>query len=422
MKIKTKDISDSEKEIEIEISVEDFKGFFKKALSELRKTVKVKGFRPGNVPEEIAEKEIGEAKILDRAAEIAIRENYGKVLKEEKIEAIGQPEVTVLKMAKDNPFVFKIKTAILPEINLPDYLKLAKSVEKKEIKLEEKEVDDALLWLQKSRAKFSQLDRPAQKGDFVEIEFTSSAEDEKRKDGFILGEGKLIPGFEDSLIGMSSEQEKSISLSFPKEHPQKHLAGKEHNFQIKMLSVKKMELPELNDEWVKGLGEFKDLLALKQNIEKGIRIEKEKAEQGRVRQEMLEKIIQKTELKIPEILVKAEQNRLLGDLKQRIADGIKVSFEEYLKQVKKTEQEVLASLEFEAEKRSKAFLILKAIAQKEEIKVSAEEIEEKANEYLKAQPNLEQEKNFDMEKLKSYTEEVIRNEKVFQKLEESMSS
>ena len=412
MKIKTKNISDSEKEIEIEVSAEDFKGFFQKALSELRKTVKIKGFRPGNVPQEIVEKEIGEHKILDTAAEMAIRENYGKVLVEEKIEAIGQPEVTIIKIAKENPFIFKIKTAILPEINLPDYLNLAKSVERKEIKLEEKEVDEALLWLQKSRAKFSQLDRPAQKGDFVEIEFTSSAENEKRKDSFILGEGKLIPGFEDSLIGMSSEQEKRISLSFPENHSQKHLAGKEHNFQIKMLSVQKMELPVMDDKWAQSLGEFKDLSALKQSVEQGIKTEKEKAEEQRARQAMLEKIIQNTELKIPEILIKAEQNRLLKDLKQRIFDGLKLSFEEYLKQVKKTEQEILVSLEFEAEKRCKSFLVLKEIAQREDIKVSAEEIEVKVNEYLKAYPTLKQEKNFDIEKLKGYTEEVIRNEKV----------
>ncbi len=415
MKTYIKNISESERELEIEISVEDFNDFFKKAIFKLSRGIKIKGFRHGNAPQEIIEKEIGQTKILETAGEMAIKENYSKVIEKEGIQAIGQPEVTVVKIAKGNPFIFKVKTAVFPEINLPDYSKIAFSVKKKAIQLEEKEIQDALLWLQKSRAKFSQLDRPAQKGDFVEIEFTSSAENEKRKDGFILGEGKLIPGFEDELIGMKSEEDKSISLSFPKNHPQKYLAGKEHSFQIKMLGVKKMELPEMNDQWAQGLGEFKDLLALKQNIEQSIRTEKQKIEQQRVCQEILDKIIQKTEIKIPELLIKAQQNQLLENLKQKISNRLKMSFEEYLKKVKKTEQELLVSLEFEAEKAVKTFLVLKTIAQKEDIKISAKEIEIRVNEYLKTQPSL---KNFDIEKLKSYIEEVIRNEKIFKKFEE----
>jgi len=145
----------SETEIIGEISAEDFEQAYKKALAGLNQKSSVPGFRPGHIPETVLTEKAGEAAILEEAAEIVLEESYPKILRENKIEAIGQPEITITKIARKNPLGFKIKTAVLPEITLPDYKKIAGEAmtAKEEVKVEEKEIDDALEFLKKSQKK-----------------------------------------------------------------------------------------------------------------------------------------------------------------------------------------------------------------------------------------------------------------------------
>ena len=119
-----------------------------------------------------------------------------------------------------------------------------------------------------------------------------------------------MPGFEENLTGMAENEEKKFSLPFPKDHFSKELAGKEVEFQVKLKSVKKMELPEITDEFAKGLGNFSDLAGLKNSLREGISMEKDNAESQRVRNVILEKIAERSEVEIPEILIVKEQNRM----------------------------------------------------------------------------------------------------------------
>ncbi len=418
MKFSIKKLPKSEIEIDVEISAKELEGFFDQAVKDFGKNMEIKGFRKGEAPREIVEREIGREKILADAAEIAIKANYLKIIEKEKISPLGQPQVEIQKLAANNPLVFKIKIAVFSEITLPDYKKIVSKIKKNKIKLDEKEIDGSIKWLQKSRAKFSQLDRPAQKGDFVEIEFDSSVDNKTTKDGFILGEGKFIPGFEDNLHGLKTEDKKTFSLHFPSPYFKKELAGKEAEFNVKVISVQKMELPEVNDKWAQSLGRFDGLKPLKENIREGLKKEKEIAETQRVRGEMLEKITKDSKLEIPDILVKAEQKRFLENLKQRISDNLKISFEEYLKESKKDEKQLLDSFLPEAEKRVKESFILRAVAEKEDIKVSTDEIDKESDNVLKQYPPSEKTpEKIDIGRLKEYVKEVIKNEKTFKKLE-----
>ena len=173
MEVKINNLPKSKIEIFFELSWQEFSPYLDKAVLEFSERMEFKGFRPGKVPREIVEKEIGQGKILEKAAELVIREKYPKVVIERNLEVIGAPEVEVLKLALKNPFSFRIKVNILPEIPLPDYRKIAQETPKKEIIVEEKEVEDTLKWLRNSRAKFKDLEREAKKGDFLEIEYRS---------------------------------------------------------------------------------------------------------------------------------------------------------------------------------------------------------------------------------------------------------
>lgn len=440
MKTSIKKLPKSQAEIFFEISAEEFKGFIEKTISNLAKDLEIEGFRKGQAPKEITIKKIGQDKILTSAIQLAVKENYLQAIDEltEKIEVISRPEIEILSKATfDKGLIFKAQFSIMPEINLPDYngkadisseagyKKIASEIKRREVFVKEKEVTEVLLWLQKSRAKFTFKNQPAEKRDFVEIEFSSPQIEGnlKRHDNFILGEGGFVKGFEENLENMVAGQEKEFSLIFPKNYFQKDLAGKEVHFKVKMKSVQRAIFPEINDQFAKSLGRFENLTAFKKDIKEGLKIEKENQESQRVRQEILEKIAQKTKLEIPGILITAEKKRILEDLKKLVSEKLKISFEDYLTKIKKTEKELLDSFSTDAERKIKYSLILRKISKREKIEVSEEEIKDKINKILKTYPDIKKaKKEFDPEKLRSYYKEVIANEKTLEKLESLATS
>lgn len=294
-------------------------------------------------------------------------------------------------------------------IKLPDYKNIASNVKKREIAVKKEEIENGLKWLQQSRAKLSLKNAPAEKGDFVEIEYQINKQGSVLKDGFTLGQGHFVSGFEDNLIGLKAGEEKKDIMV--------NQEGKEIKIDLRLKSVQKIELPEINDQFARSLGDFKDLDNLKNNIKEGIISEKEQAEKQKRRQEVLEKISQETEIDIPAILIENEKNKMLEDLKKLVSERLKVSFKEYLEKIKKTEKELLDSFEKEAQARIKNFFILEEIGKRENIEVSDQEITEEINKVLRHYPSLkEAEKSIglDLSKFKEYTKLVLRNNKIFE--------
>jgi trigger factor len=420
MKYTIKKLPKSKVEILFEVPFEELEKFRKEAVLELGKIVKVEGFRPGHVPEKVIESQLGEMKIMEEAAEHAIGENYKKAVLESKIVPISQPQVEITKLAPGNAFEFKTTVDIMPEVKMPDYRKIASESKKGEIKVEEKEVEDSLSWLRKSRAKMSLKTEPAQKGNFVEIEYSSPLLEAGKifKDGFVLGDGHFLKGFEGNLEGMRESDEKEFPLEFPADYHQKNLAGKKVDFKVKIKSVQKVELPDLDDEFAKGLGRFENLEGLKKNIMEGLTAEKQQAESNRIRSEILEKLTTAAECEVPDVLIEDEKNRILLETKDKVLQGLGISFEEYLKQTNKTEKDLLDSFSDQAQKRVKSSIILKEIGEREKVEVLEEEIQAEVDNFLKRYPDIKTaEKGFDLERLKEYTKDVIRNEKIFKLLE-----
>jgi trigger factor len=240
------------------------------------------------------------------------------------------------------------------------------------------------------------------------------------EDKFVLGEAGFVKGFEDNIIGMRADEEKEFPAKFPENSAKKDWAGKEAGFRVKMKLVQKMDLPEISDEFAKGLGNFDSLTALRESIKQGITMEKQEAEKQRKRKEILDKILERINFEVPEKLVEYEKNKVLDDLKQKITQGLKISFEDYLSSIKQTEEQLKGAFQKEAEKRIKNFLILREIGKREDIEVSDTEVEQEVNKIIKnwSPETLRQtQAGFDIEKLKEYTKGVLYNEKVFQKLE-----
>ena len=418
MEVKQKKLPKSQIELEFEITAEEFAEHTEHALEHLKHHVKVDGFREGKAPAAMVEEKIRPEALLMEAGDHAVQHVYSDYIKESGLEPVGQPEVSIVKIAKGNPFIFKAVITVLPEVELPDYKEIAKAVKGNEISVTDEEVLDSLNYIQKTRAKFTLKNDVAENKDFVEIKYQNKDINGGKEvdDKFILGEGGFMKGFEDAIVGMKAGEEKEVTVKFPENSPSKNLAGKEGVFTIKLISVQKMELPEINDEFAKQLGAFDTLVALKVSMKEGIVLEKTEEEKQRKRGEILERIAEKAKFEMPEAMVEYEKERLLDDLKNRISSTIKITFEEYLASIKKTEEEIKETYQKEAEKRLRGFLVLRQLGKKESIEVSDEEVTEEVAKSIKNYSK-EQLAKIDINELKEYTKGVVNNEKIFQILE-----
>jgi len=413
-----KKLPDSQIELEIEVSAEELDHHYKHALEHAREHVQADGFRKGNAPNSIVESRIGSEHLLADAADFAVKDAYSKAIKEHGLEPIGHPEIQILKLAKGNPFLFKLKVSVLPDVKLPDYKKIAEKAERQKVSVSEDEIENTLNYVRKSRAKFTASNKPAELKDFIEIEYESPQiiSSGRTKDQFALGEGGFVKGFEENIIGMNNGEEKEFKVPFPKDYIKKDLAGKDVQFKLKVLSIQNVELPELTDEFAKSLGKFDNLDAVRKNIKDGLTLEKEAESRQKTRLYILDSIAKDSKVQIPQPLVDFEKNNLFNAFKDKITHDHNVLWEKYLESVKQNDQSLKETFNKEAERKVKSFLILREIGKKENIFVADEELEKEVNQTLRRYPKEAAEK-IDIQELKEYTKGVIYNEKVFLKLE-----
>ena len=420
MKNTIQDLPKSQKEISVEISVEEMEKYMNQALDKLAKNIKLDGFRNGKVPKDVAEKQLGDAAIFEEASQFAIQNSYLEIIKENKLNPLGQPKAEITKAAPNNSFEYKIVISVMPEVKLGDYKTVFGKMEIK--KIDDEAVEQEIKTLQKKKASYLTKEEPAEKDDRVEIDFETRVAGVKLEGGesknhpFIIGQGNFISGFEDKVIGMKKDEEKEFDLVFP-ENYKKDLAGKKASFKVKINLVQKVNLPEINDEFAKGFGKFENLEDLKKNIRKGMTMEEEGKAREKFRGELINQVVEKTTAEIPEILIESELTNMINEFKNNITQS-GIEFEEYLKNVNTNLEKLKTEWQPMAEKRTKTGLVMREISLQEEIKISDEEIEQKVNETLKFYPNEEElRKNMDLEKFKDHMASVLMNEKVFEILE-----
>ena len=385
-----------------------------------------RSFRPGKAPRHLVEKHVGTERVFEEAIKIAIPETLFKAVEQEKIEAIGQPMITPQKIATGNDFVYKATLAVLPEFELPDYSKI--KVARKPVKAEDKEVDKVLADLRKSRATSAAVNRAAKKGDRVEVDFTVKMDGQVIEGGqsknhpVVIGEKKFVPGFEEQLIGLKATDKKEFKLNFPKDYYQKKLAGKEAAFQVEVKTVQEVKQPALNDDFAKSVGKFKTLAELKKQVKHNLEHEQAHKEENRVEMAIVEKIADQLKLELPDVLVASEQKKMVEEMEQNMLQQ-GVPFKEYLKSINKTKEDLVADQKDGAIKRVKIGLILRAVAGKEKVQVSDQELQaelqkvkESFSQMYKGQEQMA--KQFDTSEYKEHLRSLMQNRKVFAKLKE----
>jgi len=424
MKIDKNELPKKQIELAIELSQDEIKPYLEKAAEKLSLDKPLKGFRPGKAPFDVCVREYGEMSIYQTASNDIIAENYYRAIEQEKLETVDQPKIDIVKMAPNNPFVFKATVALLPKVELPEYQTI-KVKKLSEITVEEKEIEKVIEDLRKMRAKEALVDREAKQGDRVEIDFNTFIDKVPIEKGaaqkypIIIGENKMIPGFEEKLIGMKKDEEKEFELEFPKDYHQKSVANKLAKFKVKMLAVYQIDLPELNEEFAKSMG-LPTIEAFKNQIKQNLTDEKKNKQVQKQELEIIEQLIEKAVFEeIPDVLIDQETHKMLHELENNVTkQGL--NFQEYLKHMKKSEADLRLDFAKDAIKRVKTALAIRAIAQKEDIQATKKEIEQEQEKTLASyklhpqyQTQIEQlEKNIKSENAARYFKNVIANQKV----------
>ena len=423
MKQEIKNLENSQKELIISLDFEEFKKFVEEATEELIKEVELPGFRKGKAPKELAIKNIKEFDIYEKAANLAAKKNYLDYISSNNLEPLTSPDIEVLKLAPNNEFSFKATFYVIPEIDLDDYQEKIKHLknQKKEVKVEEQEIEESLNWLLKSRTNYEKSNSEIKIGDKVKLDFhikeNGSIIDSQRDFEFITGEKQVFEDFEKNILGLKENETKNFSVEVPSDYWSKDLAGKNVDFEIKIKEVYNAISPTLNDEFAKGLGSFKSLVDLKENLKTGLLEEKENEERERFRVLILKELAKIIPIDLPPVLIDREIEIMIEELKNSVSKN-NLDWNMYLKQINKTEDDLRTEFKDRAIERIKIELILREIAQEEQIEPSEEEIEEGVNKYLLQFSKPEQAKNnIDEQELKIYIKSILTNQKVTEFLE-----
>ncbi len=372
-----KKLEKSQVEISFTLSPDELKKDMEAAALRLSQRAAIKGFRPGKAPYEMIKQQLGEGKILEEAVEAIIQRTYFEVVKQEKLETIGMPQIKVEKMAPGNELIYVATVALLPSVKLPNLDTI--KVEKKAVEIGDKEMGDTLENIRKMQPKEVVKDSASTKEDKVTIDLDMFIDKVPMEGGqaknhqVYLSEPHYIPGLAEQLVGLKKGDEKEFTLPFPKEHYQKQFAGKDVDFKIKVNEVFELQYPELNDEFAKSLGQ-QSLEELKKLLTANLQREAERKEDARVEEAILDQVIEKTQFgELPQVLVDSEKRKMFYELKSDL-DRRGLTIEQYLQDIKKTEEQIFADFTESATKRAKAALISRQVAHENNMKVEKDEL------------------------------------------------
>ena len=381
MKTKLKNISDVKVELTISLGAEELKAAEQVALTKLAKEVKIEGFRKGKAPLEMVAAQVDPILLNQETLENALSKSVAEAFLKEKVQAINRPEVDVKKFIPGTELEFTATTEIMPKVELGDYKKLG--VKKEATKVSKKEVKETIDRILKNFAEKKKVEREAKNGDEVIIDFLG------KKDGVAFDGGKaekfplelgsksFIPGFEEGLVGKKAGDELSLDLEFPKDYHAKDLAGAKVIFEVKIHEVRENVEPEINEEFLSKLGDFKTKEEFEKQIEEDLKTQKQAEADEKFKDELVKKLAEVSKVPVPEILLEDQKRSIEMDMQQNLMySGL--SLEDYLERMGKTHEEWLEKdVKEVAEMRVKSGLALAELSKVEKVKSDTKELDDR---------------------------------------------
>ena len=359
-------------------SAEEFESAIVEAYKATRGKFAIDGFRKGKAPRKLIETRFGEDIFYEEAINRLFSDNYTVALDELNLEVVNRPEAEFGDIDKKEGFTVTITVDVYPDFEIKDYKGVA--IDRADEAVSEEELDKEMDALRKRNSRMVVVERPAQDGDTVLIDYAGFIGDEQFEGGTAerhplkLGTGAFIPGFEEQLIGVTVGEEKDIQVTFPEEYHAEDLAGKDAVFKCKVHEIKEEELPELNDEFAKDVSEHDTLAEFKtakrEQMERVAKI----AAENRMKTAAVEKIRDASEVGVPGGMLEDEIDNMMGEFDQQLRyQGM--SLDMYFAYTQKDPLEFRNEMRPEAEKKVKTRMVLSKIAEQEKIEVTDEEIE-----------------------------------------------
>jgi trigger factor len=366
--------------LEIELPPEELARAIGESVRHLSQRTRVPGFRPGKTPRPVLERHLGPGAVLDDAVEHLVERSYRQALVEQAILPLTNADVDVVQAEEGKPLVFKATVQVRPEVALGDYRQFNFQPEIDTI--DDARVDQVVAELRDQNATLAAVeDRGARDGDYAVIAFVGTREGQPFEGGssermpLILGRERLIPGFEANLVGLEVGAKTGFDLTFPDDYPEQELAGKPAHFEVELKELREKVQPELDDGFLRTLGDFADLAALRADI----RTRLQRSALDRARHAFADRIIDyavaNATLDLPDILVEQEVEVMHDEFRgSLVRQGI--TEEAYLKAIEKTEADMHAEFRPGAEKRVKTLLVLSRVAEAEGVDVPESEVDD----------------------------------------------
>ena len=380
MKVTAENGENQQVTLTIEVEAAEVTKAVNKAAKRLANRVNIPGFRKGKAPRIIVERHVGTDALMQEAFDLIAPQAFDNALKEQKIEPVTRPNIDIVTLEDGKDLVFKATVTPRPEVKLGDYKGL--KVEKQVAEVKDEDVEKQIKNFQDRQGKM--VDAPegaaVENGDFTTLNFEGFVDGTPFEGGkgedypLQIGSGSFIPGFEDQLVGTKIGEEKEVNVTFPEEYHSKDLAGKAAMFKCTIKSIKRKELPEINDELAKKVSKFDTLDELKADIRKNLEENAERKAENDQKSAAIEQATNNITVDIPAVMIDNRVTAMIQEMAMRLEQqGMKL--EQYLQYAGTDIAKIREDYRETAEKNVKTDLMLEEVAKAEAIKVEAKDLD-----------------------------------------------
>ena len=381
-------ISSNKAKLSFVIPAEQFDEAMQKAYLKNRSRINVPGFRKGKAPRALIERMYGEGVFYDDAMELLFPDAYEAAVKENDLKPVDRPEMTsVDQIGAGQDLKFTCEVFVRPDVELGQYKGLEVEVAKQTVS-----EDDVNARIEQDRQKGARTidveDRPVEDGDTVNLDYAGSVDGVAFAGGTAqgqtlkIGSHQFIPGFEEQMVGMQIGEEKDLNVTFPEQYHSEELAGKAAVFHVKVNSIQRTELPELDDDFAADVSDFNTFAEYKDSIVKELNERAEKNNEVTIENALVEKAVDNATIDVPHAMIHEQLDYMMREMEMRMAyQGLRM--EDFLKYTGQTREQLEHSYHGEAEKRVRIELTLEAIRKAEGIEPTEEEVKKQIEEQAK---------------------------------------
>ncbi|HZQ05424.1 MAG TPA: trigger factor [Anaerolineae bacterium] len=373
MKISTEYTSDRQAIVTVEVDQDQMQTALKRAAQNISRVRPLPGFRPGKAPYEMVERVFGKDVLTDEAVEELSRSLYRQVLKESDINPV---DVGSLDIVQKDPPIFKYTIPVVPEVKLGDYKSI--HMQPNEVEVSDDEVNEVINRFQHMQATMVPVTRAVQKGDVITVDISGGVPNgepvEEKNLRVTVGDEKQVHlPFDEQLIGMNAGETREIDFTYPEDYEDEAFRGKTAHYTVTVSDIKETQLPELTDEFAQAVSQFKTLDQFRGNIRDILRRQKEREEESRFANAVLQEVADRSEISYPPVMLEHELGHDLEHFKEDVK-RLGLSWENYLRLSGKTEAQLKEELRPQAEKRLKQLLVLGELIKAENITVTREQV------------------------------------------------